>query len=201
MKEKSSFWSRWSGRYDAFMRAQAPLYDAVAERIRPQLGRTANVLELACGTGLISQRLAGSVRDLEATDLAPEMIAQAQKKPHSARVHYSVQNAESLPYGDETFDAVVIVNALHIMPRPEKVLAEARRVLKKGGVLIAPTFVHGRRSGLRSKLMHLAGFRVFHRWNAEEFARFVGENGFHVQQTAMLGSSIAPLCYLEATSG
>ena len=33
------------------------------------------VLELACGTGLISQRLAGSVKSLEATDYAPEMIA------------------------------------------------------------------------------------------------------------------------------
>ena len=39
------------------------------------------------------------------------------------------------------FDAAVISNALHIMPEPEKALAEIRRVLKPGGILIAPTFM------------------------------------------------------------
>ena len=77
---------------------------------------------------------AGSVKLLEATDFSEEMIRQAKAKTHSSRLHFSVQDATSLPYAEETFDAAVISNALHIMPEPEKALAEIRRVLKPSGI-------------------------------------------------------------------
>lgn len=44
---------------------------------------------------------------------------------------------------DQTFDAVIISNALHIMPDPGLVLKNIRRVFKPNGLLIAPTFSHG----------------------------------------------------------
>ena len=47
-----------------------------------------------------------------------------------------------LRYADDSFDVVIIANALHIIPEPEKALAEMRRVLKKDGILIAPNFIH-----------------------------------------------------------
>ena len=118
MKEQGNkqFWSRWSGFYDRFMHSNERLYDAITAKMKGSLNRQMNVLELACGTGLISGQIVGSVKSIEATDFSPEMIAEAKKKPHSARLHYSVQDATNLPYGSETFDAVVITNALHIMP-------------------------------------------------------------------------------------
>ena len=42
------------------------------------------------------------------------MIAEAKKQTGSSRLHFSVQDASRLPYASETFDAVVIANALHI---------------------------------------------------------------------------------------
>ena len=50
--------------------------------------------------------------------------------------------ANLLPYADESFDVVIVSNALHIVPQPEKALQEIKRVLKDDGVLIAPTFTH-----------------------------------------------------------
>ena len=47
-----------------------------------------------------------------------------------------------LRYADDSFDVVIIANALHIIPEPERALAEMRRVLKKDGILIAPNFIH-----------------------------------------------------------
>ena len=47
-----------------------------------------------------------------------------------------------LPYAEESFDVVIVSNALHIVPQPEKALQEIKRVLKDDGVLIAPTFTH-----------------------------------------------------------
>ena len=70
------------------------------------------------------------------------MIAEAKRDTHSAKLHFSVQDMFRLPYAEESFDVVIVSNALHIVPQPEKALAEIRRVLKDGGVLIAPTFTH-----------------------------------------------------------
>lgn len=202
MKEKGNkqFWNRWSGFYDRFMHSNERLYDEIATKMEVSLNREMYVLELACGTGLISRRIAGRVKSLEATDFSPEMIAEAKKKACSARLHFSVQDAASLPYAPESFDAVVITNALHIMPEPEKVMEEIYRVLKPDGLLLAPTFVHGEGIGfrIRTGLMKLIGFRVYQKWTASKFAAFVSRCGFTVTEQAAMGSNIAHLCYLAA---
>ena len=199
--DNKEFWQRTAKSYGPLMKHSGKLYDAICERIRPGLTREMNVLELACGSGQLSFRLAGRVRLWEATDFSENMIVEARKKPRSSRLHFSVQDATALLYAPDSFDAVVISNALHIMPRPELALAEIKRVLKPGGILYAPTFVHGRGAGfrLRAWLLTLAGFKVYFKWTAEGFERFISEHNFQIRQTALLGGSLAPLCYLEAS--
>ena len=199
--DNKEFWQRTAKSYGSFMKHSWKLYDTICERIRPGLTREMNVLELACGSGQLSFRLAGRVRLWEATDFSENMIVEARKKPRSSRLHFSVQDATALLYAPDSFDAVVISNALHIMPHPELALAEIKRVLKPGGILYAPTFVHGRGAGfrLRAWLLTLAGFKVYFKWTAEEFERFISEHNFQIRQTALLGGSLAPLCYLEAS--
>lgn len=80
--DSQSFWDYWAGQYDPFMRGSEPLYDRVAQRMKQRLNRDMYALELACGTGMISQRIVGSVRSLEATDFSTEMIAQAKSTTH-----------------------------------------------------------------------------------------------------------------------
>ena len=199
--DNKDFWQRMAKSYGPFMKHSGNLYNAICERMRPGLTRDMNVLELACGSGQLSFRLAGAVRLWEATDFSERMIAEARKQPRSSRLHFSVQDATALPYAPDSFDAVVIANALHIMPRPELVLAEISRVLKPNGILYAPTFVHGKGAGfrLRARLLTLAGFKVYSKWTAEGFERFISEYNFLITQTTLLGGSLAPLCYLEAS--
>ena len=199
-KDNKRFWQNTAGLYGYVVRrSSARLYEEICERIGERLTKDMSVLELACGTGQLSFPLGGSVALWEATDLSEAMIAKASKLPHSDRLHFSVQNAESLPYEHSTFDAVVISNALHIMPKPDKALREIRRVLKSDGLLFAPTYVHGtRRPSLRMRLMSLGGFRVYHRWTAGELQAYVERFGFSVETAILLNDSIAPLCYLEA---
>ncbi len=199
--DNKEFWQRMAKSYGPFMQHSGKLYDAICEKMRPGLTRDMNVLELACGSGQLSFRVAGAVRLWEATDFSENMIVEARKKPRSSRLHFSVQDATALLYAPDSFDAVVISNALHIMPHPELALAEIKRVLKPGGILYAPTFVHGRGAGfrLRAWLLTLAGFKVYFKWTAEGFERFISEHNFQIRQTALLGGSLAPLCYLEAS--
>ena len=75
-------------------------------------------------------------------------------------MHHAVQDMFNLPYADKSFDVVIVSNALHIVPEPEKALREIRRVLRDDGVLIAPTFTHlgnGLFGKIRAFFLKLAG--------------------------------------------
>lgn len=197
--DNKKFWGKWARRYDRAMSADKELYQSIADNIQQALDRDMTVLELACGTGLLSIKISPLVKHIEATDFSAEMIEQAKRKHHSARLHFSVQDATALPYTSETFDAVVISNALHIMPNPQKALSEIKRVLKNDGVLIAPTFTAAGSIGgrLRIGIMGLSGFRVFHKWTPESYLAFLSENGFEVQKHEVLKSGLT-LTYAEA---
>ena len=198
MKETgAAFWQKIARHYPSMMKRSAPLYSEICSRIRPHLSWDMNVLELACGTGQLSVPLSPYVRLWEATDYSPNMIAEAKKRVTSSRLHFSVQDAAVLPYAPETFDAVVIANALHILQEPDKVMAEIRRVLKPGGWLFAPTFVHGggRLAGFRTWCMERTGFHVYHPWNAGEFLSYLSRQDFWVVEHALLGKRTLPLCY------
>ena len=198
MQGHKNFWDKNAGRYDRFMRKDRAAYDEMYELIRPVV-RYKTVLELATGTGLIAKHIVNAAAHIEATDASAEMIAEAKRDIRSAKLHFSVQDMFRLPYAEESFDVVIVSNALHIVPQPEKALAEIRRVLKDEGVLIAPTFTHAENSffgRVKALFMKLAGFPLHSRWTSEEYLRFLRQNGWTVQKSAALKASF-PLTYAE----
>ena len=198
MKERKTFWDRNAGRYDRFMRKDRAAYDEMYVLIRPVV-KAKTVLELATGTGLIAKHIVNAAAHIEATDASPEMILEAKRNNRSAKLHFSVQDMFRLPYADKSFDAVIVSNALHIVPQPEKALQEIRRVLKDDGVLIAPTFTHAGNSfpgKAKAFFMQLAGFPLHSRWTSHEYLAFLRENGWTVQKSTVLKASF-PLAYAE----
>ena len=198
MKERKSFWDTNAKRYDRFMRKDAAVYEEMYELLRPAV-RHRTVLELATGTGLIAKHIVNAAEQIEATDASGEMIAEARRDNHSAKLHFSVEDMFRLPYAGQSFDVVIVSNALHIVPQPEKALREIRRVLKDDGVLIAPTFTHAEnslRGRVRAFCMKLAGFLLHSRWTSEAYLAFLRENGWTVRKSAVLRASF-PLTYVE----
>ena len=156
-------------------------------------------MELATGTGLIAKHIVSAAKHIEATDASAEMIAEARRDNCFAKLFFSVQDMFCLPYAPQSFDVVIVSNALHIVAHPEKALAEIRRVLKDDGVLIAPTFTHAENSlfgKIKAFFMKLAGFPLCSRWTSEEYLNFLRENGWTVQKSAVLKASF-PLTYAE----
>ena len=198
MQEHKNFWDKNAGRYDRFMRKDRAAYDEMYELIRPVV-RHKTVLELATGTGLIAKHIVNAAAHIEATDASAEMIAEAKRDNQSAKLHFSVQDMFCLPYAEESFDVVIVSNALHIVPQPEKALQEIKRVLKDDGVLIAPTFTHAGNSfsGMAMAFfMKRVGFPLHSRWTSEEYLRFLRQNGWAVRKSAVLKAS-SPLTYAE----
>ena len=198
MQEHKNFWDKNAGRYDRFMRKDGAAYEEMYELIRPVV-KAKTVLELATGTGLIAKNIVNAAAHIEATDASAEMILEAKRDNRSAKLHFSVRDMFRLPYADKSFDVVIVSNALHIIPQPEKALAEIRRVLKDDGVLIAPTFTHGN-STLRGRLklffMKLVGFPLNSRWSSADYLAFLRQNGWTVRKSAVLKASF-PLTYAE----
>ena len=198
MKNRRNFWDRTAIIYDRFMRRDAAAYDRMYALLRPVV-RDKTVLELAAGTGLIAKHIANAAEYIEVTDASEQMIRQAERENHAENLHFSVQDMFCLPYADAAFDVVIVSNALHIVPQPEKSLREIKRVLKDDGVLIAPTFTHAENSFLgkiKAFFMNLAGFPLHSKWTSEEYLKFLQQNDWTVRKSVVLKASF-PLTYTE----
>ena len=198
MRNSQNFWDKNAGRYDHFMRKDAAAYERLYELLRPVV-RQKTVLELVTGTGLIAKHIVRYADHIEATDASQKMIEQAKQGVKSAKLYFSVQDMFHLPYADQSFDVVIVVNALHIVSEPEKALSEIRRVLKDDGVLVAPTFTHADNAffgKVKAFFMRLAGFPLHSKWTSHEYLAFLRENGWTVQKSTVLKASF-PLTYAE----
>ncbi len=195
---KKTFWDRTAKIYDRFMRKDRKAYEQMYSLIYPVV-RHKQVLELATGTGLIAKHIVCAADHVEATDASPEMIKQAKQGIQSTKLHFSVQNMFHLPYADQSFDVVIVSNALHIVPEPEKALAEIKRVLKEGGVLIAPTFTPSGNDFIgngKAFFMKLVSFRQYSNWSSKTYLDFLREQGWTVQESEVPQAGF-PLTYAE----
>jgi len=103
------------------------------------------LLDVACGTGLLGERLRHRWSDLDlvGVDLSPEMLEQAARRLPRSEASGSTPltdwregSAERVPVGDDEFDTVVCTNAFHLVQEPAAALSEFRRALAPGGRLI-----------------------------------------------------------------
>jgi SAM-dependent methyltransferase len=100
----------------------------------------ARVLDAGCGTGVLTRLLAGwpEVATVVGVDIAPALLATArQLAAHLPNVTLEVADAQELPFEDDCFDVVIFDSTLSHLPRPDRALAEALRVLRPGGWLAA----------------------------------------------------------------
>jgi ubiquinone/menaquinone biosynthesis C-methylase UbiE len=194
---KKSVWDFFAPVYERAMRSQKNIYESIYQNIRLAADGK-SVLELATGPGMIARNIAEKAKSIVATDFSPSMIEQARKSGAPENVIFEVADATDLRFGDNSFDVVIIANALHIIPNPEKALEEISRVLKDSGTLIAPNYIERKsgRKNLWQKILTLAGIKFAHEWTADEYAGFLEQNGWTVEKKQILKGRI-DLLYAE----
>lgn len=198
-KDKSNrrFWERYAKVYTRFMKAKEPAYKIICDEIAEYITNKSDVLELACGSGQITFNLADGAKSWTATDFSENMILEAKKRSQNPRIKFEWQDATNLTYEDETFDVVVIANALHIMPDPDRALGEIQRVLKPEGIMYAPTFVYEKDySKFILWVLKRLGFQTFHKWTAVELAEYIGAYGFVELKSRVIPGSPLPTCMM-----
>lgn len=194
-----SFWNRTANIYTALQENRNKiLYDKLCNRISKYFNKNTKVLELACGTGQITSRLCGKVMLWVATDFSEKMVSVTKKRfKDASNVNCKAEDATNLTCDNSLFDVVIIANALHIMPDPDKALKEIHRVLKPNGFLIAPTFVYdGYVNKFKVSMLEKAGFRTFHKWKSAEYENFIEQLGFHIVESYIIRDNFLPECVL-----
>jgi ubiquinone/menaquinone biosynthesis C-methylase UbiE len=195
---KKKIWDVYAPIYERSMRANRKIYTFMYDRI-PEMIRDKEVLEVATGPGLLAKRVAQAAKRMIATDSSEGMIAEAKKGHCPANLTFEVADGTALPYADSSFDAVLIANALHVMPEPEKALSEIDRVLRSDGILIAPNFV-SHKAGIGSRLwsgvLKIAGIRFEHQWSGQEYLSWLDACGWQVTYRQKIEARIA-LMYAE----
>ncbi len=176
-EEPAQTWSAEGYRKNA---AFVPAYGVpLVERLAPLAGE--RILDLGCGDGVLSERIAAAGASVIGLDSAPDMVRAARARGIEARE----ANAEALAF-DAEFDAVFSNAALHWMPRADSVLAGVYRALKPGGRFVAEFGGHGCVAAIVvaiSAVLARHGMPFVHPWffpTAAEYRALLEARGFQV---------------------
>lgn len=167
------------------------------------------VLELGCGTGFYSEMVIGRVKQLTATDLAPEMIEQAKRNlAQFTNVEVRIEDCYNTSFKDNVFDGVLMVNLLHIVMDPLAVLMEGHRVLKDNGRVVIVDITG---YGMSFVKMMALGIRFLRRYGRpcsysrnlrpEKLVGMVREAGFVVEESKLLGEDAKVVCLRGKKAG
>lgn len=198
------YWEERSETFDedALYVVGAELTNDIKGWLQDQFTRTNTVLELGCGTGTFSEAVAPLVKDLVATDMSETMLHQARAKlVDHGNVQLQRQDAYKTTFDESTFDAVLMVNLLHIVHEPALILQECSRVVRNGGrIVVSDITSQGTPllAGIR------LGLRYLKRWgrppsssrnlSLDELVRLTQEAGFLVKDEALIGTTIKAAC-------
>ena len=121
--------------------------DALVTAVNPPKRLRFSLLDVAGGTGDVALRVigsGGSATYATVCDINPEMLEIGRERAAvlslQDRVTFAEANAEALPFPDRSFDAVSIAFGIRNVPRIERALAEAHRVLRIGGKFVCLEF-------------------------------------------------------------
>ncbi len=180
------FWDNVACVYDIFAniinrKANKALCTAVEGLISP----TDNVLECACGTGLLTVVTAPRCKSLIASDFSAKMLKRAEKKYGKySNVRFEQANILRLSYPDGCFDAVIAANVIHLLDEPYQALRELERVCKPGGKIIIPTYMNqtdkGRTNGV-SGVIGKAGADFKREFTLDTYKLFLHRSDIRMQ--------------------
>ena len=136
MDNQSRYWTRVARKYDCVVDLQigGTTRSLIRERISKE-NSLGSLVEFGCGTGFNTAILSAKAESLVATDFSPGMLAVAKARIAARNVTFRVEDCQKASFCDSSFDTAFMSLVIHFT-EPLKTLAEMRRILKTGGMLI-----------------------------------------------------------------
>ncbi|MFA6254052.1 MAG: class I SAM-dependent methyltransferase [Candidatus Paceibacterota bacterium] len=171
----------------SFFDVTAPIYDYLATSDKKTFGHLAEladfaptdqVLDLGGGSGRIAKFLIGKVAQITVVDISTGMLKECHEKKGLTCV---LASAENLPFTDNRFDKIILVDAFHHFPNQNQAIKEMARVLKTKGQIVMeeydPTRGKGRLVKAFEKVLRMGSH--FHTPNS--LASLFSTNNFKVE--------------------
>ena len=200
MEQNTNIWDRSAKYYDRFVALTSKdTHTVLNELLKKDIVHTERLLEAGTGTGSLAIALSCYADHIEACDISEEMLQIARTKANAAgitNIHFSQQDIYALNFPEEHFDVVVACNILHLLDNPQKALEALKRVAKKDGKIILPTFLlaENLRGLLFWSLARFFGVRVPNRWSRESYLTLLKECGLSIEKDIAVQGKV-PLCY------
>lgn len=191
------FWDKISGFYDFAQGFNKQVYSKMTRIVTRLVPEGAKVLDCAAGTGELSLAAAKKARIVLCTDCSEKMLKVACRKAKGQNVNniiFEQRDIYSLKDKDESYDAVIAGNVLHLLDNPQKAVIELLRVTKRGGILLLPTFL-SKSSNPLIKIYRLLGFKQKSEYTARKYSDMLKEccDGEAIKVTVIQGK--IPCCF------
>lgn len=201
-KSPDKTWNRIAQVYDFVLSTEERAYNQLKKRIVNSIDYDDKILELAAGYGTMALELCAHCRYVEATDISREMIRKAERlKTHSRykNIDFRVSDVYDIDSDDNIYDVVIMSNTLHILDVPDKAIQEIKRVLKPGGKLIIPNFIHKEslRSTILSHVITTLGYPTKRRYSEQALTDYIESHNFAIHKSVVINGTV-PIAYIEA---
>ena len=203
MTSEITYWNNDAATYDKRAKKSRKAYQTIIEQIKNEISADMDVLDMGTGTGQIPISIHGNVKSIDAIDFSSEMILMAQAKADKNRidnVRFLVKDGNHLNYKDDSFDVVLIINLLHVVPDPENIINEAKRMVKEDGKVIIASFLNDEnlRSRFISYIMARKGHPVVTKFNTDSICEFIANRNLKIISKKRI-KNIMPAIYLTTS--
>ncbi len=203
MKKSEWFWDWIARRYDKQAQKDEAHTRAVA-RFAKYLKADDAVLDYACGTGVVTYKIAADVKEVHGIDTSARMIDLAKQRARerdAANVHFSRKTIFDEGLGRGSYDVILAFNVLHLLEDARKAVQRASELLKPRGLVVSETPCLGEAGvilrtllPLISKVGVLAYLRTFRISEVRDLTR---DGGFQILESEVLEGTI-PSCFVVA---
>ena len=191
MDKTAIFWNKLSSRYDKQVNSKySQAYNLTVEKTKKYLKNTDSVLDLACGTGITTVKLANNVKEISAIDISSDMIDIAKKKieTHNIKnVRFKTCDIINDTIKDNSFDVVLAFNILYFVENIDEVLEKVGQALKGGGLFISVTDCLGEKKSIinlfQSFLSKIGIIPYIRKYKIKELEDVIKKAGFSIIET------------------
>jgi len=190
------FWNKIADGYDKPSKLDKA-YELSIKNCNKILTGKENVIDIACGTGKITLGIAENAQMVVGLDVSEKMINVANKKKMDNEVNnvnFEVGDGYHTRFDNGSFDIVMLFNSIHIVKEPDKLLAEAYRLIKTNGYLITATDCYSEQLPFSKKVYSLVPrlmkklgiISYLNCFKKKDVELLIKKSNFHILQTDVL---------------
>jgi len=203
MTSEITYWNNDAANYDKRAKKSHDAYKTIIKLIKNEISTEMDILDMGTGTGAVPIGICGNVTSINAIDFSPEMIQIAQKKADKngiKNITFLVKDSNHLNYKDNSFDIILIINLLHVVPDPEDIINEAKRLIKKDGKIIIASFLNDEnlKSKFISYILKRKGHPIVTKFKTDTICEFITKCSLKIISKKNI-KNIMPIIYMTSS--